>query len=118
MENAPDWKQPPQDKEDSGEIDSILGNEKKCESKMSKKIETEEEHSGLAEPQNAARTEQSVSKNPDSSIDLEPDKNLERFYCCKKEKTLGSSHVESQEVDIKKKSYRKKMLQKESVWQK
>ena len=80
-----------QDKEDSGEIDSILGNEKKCESKMSKKIETEEEHSGLAEPQNAARTEQSVSKNPDSSIDLEPDKNLERFYCCKKEKTLGAA---------------------------
>ena len=31
-----------------------------------------QEHSRLAKPQNAVRTEQSVSKDPDSSIDLEP----------------------------------------------
>ena len=46
--------------------------------KINEKAETEEEHSKLAEPQNAVRAEQSVSKDPDSSIDWESDKNLER----------------------------------------
>ena len=58
------------------------GCSKKCESRTIKKIyeiaESEEEHRRLAELQNAARTEQSVSTDPDSSIDLEPDINLER----------------------------------------
>ena len=81
LEKAQDWKDSSQcllvqDNEDSGEVDPLLGNQNKCESRMSKKInkiaETEKEHSRLAKPQNAVRTEQSVSKDPDSSIDLEP----------------------------------------------
>ena len=81
LKKAPDWKESSQclwvqDNENSGEVDPLLGNQNKCESRMSKKnneiAETEKEHSRLAKPQNAVRTEQSVSKDPDSSIDLEP----------------------------------------------
>ena len=36
-----------------------------------KTAETEEEHSGLAEPQNAAWTDQSVNMGPDPGIDME-----------------------------------------------
>ena len=61
-----------------------MGKQNKCERRTGKKInkiaETEEEHSGLVKPQNAARAEHSVSKNSDSSIDLESDINLEREF--------------------------------------
>ena len=40
----------------------------------------EEEHGRLAKPQNAVRTKQSVSKDPDSGVDLEPDLKLEREF--------------------------------------
>ena len=61
LKKAPDWKESSQclwvqDNEDSGEVDPLLGNQKKCEIRMSKKInkiaETEKEHSRLAELQN------------------------------------------------------------------
>ena len=61
LEKDQDWKESSQclrvqDNEDSGEVDPLLGNQKKCEIRMSKKInkiaETEKEHSRLAELQN------------------------------------------------------------------
>ena len=35
---------------------------------------------GDSEPQNAVRAKQSVNRDPDSSLDLEPDINLEREF--------------------------------------
>ena len=70
--------------------------------KINEKTETEEEHSELAEPQNGVRTEQSVSKDLDSSIDLESDINLERGR--------HKEYVHQDEVQ-------KEDAQKESVWQ-
>ena len=54
LENAPDWKEYSHclrvhDIEDSGEVNPVLGNQKKCESRMIQKINEiagkEEEHS-------------------------------------------------------------------------
>ena len=90
----------------SGEIDPILSKRNKCESRRGKNINkltvTEDEHSGLAKPQNAETIPQPVSKNSDSSEDLEPGIN---------------SNVGLQEAEIKKmyskKRYGKKMYRKE-----
>ena len=86
-------------------------------SRRVKTLETEEEHSGLAKPQTASRTEQSVSKDPDLSIDLEPDINLEReFDAVRKRGHLEQQYRESRgrhkEDVFSKKRYAKKCRKK------
>ena len=102
----------------SGEIDPILSKRNKCESRRGKNINkltvTEDEHSGLAKPQNAETIPQPVSKNSDSSKDLEPGINLEREFDAVRKR---NSNVGRQEAEIKKmyskKRYGKKMYRKE-----
>ena len=52
---------------------------------INKIAETEEEHSIFSEPQNAVRVKQSVRRDPDSKIDLEPDINLVRELNARKD---------------------------------
>ena len=71
--------------------------------------------------QNAVRTEQSVSKYPDSSIDLEQDINLDReFDAARKRRHLEQQCSESRgrhKEDVQQEEVQKEDEQEESVWQ-
>ena len=71
--------------------------------------------------ENAVRTEQSVSKYPDSSIDLEQDINLDReFDAARKRRYLEQQCSESKgrhKEDVQQEEVQKEDVQEESVWQ-
>ena len=77
--------------------------------------------SRLAKSQNAVRTKQSVSKDPGSSIDMEPEINLEREF----DAVRKSRHLEQQcrelrgrhKEDEQQEGVQKEDVQKENTWQ-